>query len=252
MLMDSTQPQVETYQLMAKRASLAGVFERTGALGRQELPGFRHDDRPLQEVCLEKGFDLPKVVRALHEVDEANTLAEPQHLCAGESPVSFTDMVEHVLYWHHGYLHHELPRLTRLLSQVSKEWGDLHPELLQVEAEFAEMRDGVEIHMLKEEMVLFPVCRGLDETGAAPPVFGSAIGDAIGVMELEHGDVELSLALIRELTGGYTVPAGVDPCYALLYESLAELEADMQQHIHEERHLFAKALDVKRRFCATA
>ena len=54
---------------------------------------------------------------------------------------------------------------------------------------------------------------------------------------------EAALARMRELTDSYTPPADACPTFRGLYYGLAELERDMQIHIHLENDiLFPRAL----------
>ena len=57
----------------------------------------------------------------------------------------------------------------------------------------------MEVHMKKEELILFPAIR----KGGAP-----GIENPIAVMRADHDDHAAEVAEIRRLTGGPTLPAG--------------------------------------------
>lgn len=54
------------------------------------------------------------------------------------------------------------------------------------------------------------------------------------------------MSRVRELTGGYTVPAYGCVTYSALMEGLRAFEADLHQHIHLENNiLFPRALKLE-------
>jgi regulator of cell morphogenesis and NO signaling len=97
-------------------------------------------------------------------------------------------------------------------------------------------------HLLKEEKVLFPVIQRLEAAAEMPELHCGSVINAIRVMEHEHDDAGAALARLRALTDRYTPPGDACPTYRALLEGLAELEADLHRHIHEENNvLFPRA-----------
>ena len=95
--------------------------------------------------------------------------------------------------------------------------------------------------MAKEEEVLFPAIEALARAprlaGANPP-----IAELIAALEGEHDGAGAALARLRELTGGFTPPAGACNTFRALYDGLARLESDMHLHVHLENSvLFPRA-----------
>ena len=84
----------------------------------------------------------------------------------------------------------------------------------------------MEPHLLKEEIVLFPLVRELAGATAAPSFHCGSVGNPIRVMTAEHDSVGHLLHELRVHTGGYMVPEDGCASYRALYEGLAELEAD--------------------------
>jgi regulator of cell morphogenesis and NO signaling len=61
-------------------------------------------------------------------------------------------------------------------------------------------------------------------------------------MEHEHDEAGAALARLRTLTQGYTPPEDACPTFRAMFDGLAELEADLHLHIHEENNiLFPRA-----------
>jgi regulator of cell morphogenesis and NO signaling len=102
-------------------------------------------------------------------------------------------------------------------------------------------------HMLKEEQVLFPRLKSIEEAAkigptARPAVFGSLINPIRHMME-DHDDTGELLRSIRSLTNEYRPPAGACMSFQALYSGLADLERDVHQHIHLENNiLFPRSL----------
>ena len=90
--------------------------------------------------------------------------------------------------------------------------------------------------MMKEEEILFPAIRSLEQGG---PVGGCGdhLQAPIRVMEWEHEECGQILALMRRLTQGYRLPEGACGTFAALYEGLEEIEQGLDVHIHLENHL---------------
>jgi regulator of cell morphogenesis and NO signaling len=67
------------------------------------------------------------------------------------------------------------------------------------------------------------------------------------MMMREHDDAGSALHEMREASHGYTAPADACLSYQTLYRALAELEADLHQHIHLENNiLFPRAVEMER------
>jgi regulator of cell morphogenesis and NO signaling len=101
--------------------------------------------------------------------------------------------------------------------------------------------------MIKEEAILFPMCKLLETATVAPHFHcGGTIQNPIRVMEQEHQDAGDALAEMRALTHDFTPPADACNTFRVLLDSLAELEADMHWHVHKENNiLFPRAAAVE-------
>jgi regulator of cell morphogenesis and NO signaling len=65
----------------------------------------------------------------------------------------------------------------------------------------------------------------------------------ISVMVHEHDGAGEALARLRELTGGYVVPAEACTTWRALWHGLAALETSLHEHIHLENNvLFPRVL----------
>jgi regulator of cell morphogenesis and NO signaling len=116
--------------------------------------------------------------------------------------------------------------------------------MVKVNEIFQTFKTQLELHMDKEEMVLFPGIVATEATGSAQ-IFGcgGGIEHPIEVMNKEHDDAGGALCAMRILTNDYAPPADACTTYKVLLFSLAQLESQMHQHVHKENNiLFPRAL----------
>jgi regulator of cell morphogenesis and NO signaling len=182
----------------------------------------------LGEACAAAGLDVESVIAEIQ--DEAARPGQFERWDARPLP----EVIDHILEHFHEPHRRELPRLlamARKVEEVHAQKGTCPHGL----AEHVErMGEEMELHMQKEEQVLFPLLRsGQGRTAAAP----------IQVMEQEHREHGRNLERLRELTNDYTPPPEACGTWNALYLGLAELERELMEHIHTENNiLFPRAL----------
>jgi regulator of cell morphogenesis and NO signaling len=182
----------------------------------------------LDHACARIGLDVSAVVA---ELDTAAPAGD-NHSCTEMTPA---ELVRHLVDVHHTYLHAELPDVDQVAQKVLDVHGRRHPELHEVRALVAALRNDLEPHMLKEERILFPATLEL-LGGPAQFPFGS-IANPIRMMRIEHDRAGKILTRLRTTTNDYTVPDDGCASYRSLYQRLAELEHDTHLHVFEENHL---------------
>lgn len=228
-------------QLVAENPAAARIFEQAGidyCCGGQ---------RSLEEACAKAKMSCAEVADLLEQAAAQRTSADRDWLAAGQA-----DLVEHIVNTHHAYVRSEMPRLEALLVKVRGVHGENHPELAQIAGIFREVAQEMTMHMMKEEQILFPYIVDLEKAaqgkGRAPiPMFGT-VQNPVRMMMQEHDSAAGNLRRIRELSGGYTPPAGACASYGVLYEALAAFEADLHQHVHLENNiLFPRAIEMEER-----
>src|SRR5690606_17176168 len=105
------------------------------------------------------------------------------------------------------------------------------------------LKDELEEHMGKEEGVLFPWIRGLEQGKGEPPFPGMSMDKPIACMEHDHDNAARALEQMRDLSSDYTCPPEACNTYKVLYSGLDNLEKDLHVHVHKENNiLFPKAL----------
>jgi len=225
-------------ELVVERPSRARVFEK---LGIDYCCGGK---KPLQQACRERNLDYSAVASQL----EQEQAAAPARGERNWASASVTDLCDHVEQTHHQYLKQELPRLEFLTTKVATRHGDARPALVEVRRVFAELKAEMDAHMMKEERVLFPLCRRLDAADELPPAAPcGSVGNPIAVMISEHEHAGDAVARIRALTDNYSCPPDACNTYRALFDALEHLERDLHEHVHKENNiLFPKAIRLER------
>ena len=192
---------------------------------------------PLEDACVRAGVEPAAV---LQEIETASAQT-PDATDWQNAPID--TLIDHILQTHHVYMKTELPRLESMLAKVASVHGDRLPALAPV---FGPLKQELEGHLMKEEMVLFPLIRVLAEANRsglpAPPSHCGSVRNPLRVMLMEHDHAGDALGDLRRLTNNYTLPEGACNTFRALYHGLTEMEADLHQHIHLENNiLFPRA-----------
>ena len=214
--------------LVTQRPALARELER------RSLDYCCGGQRTLAEACANQGLDADETVAALSTVPGGDIAS-----WATFGPV---ELVDHLEATHHAYLHEEFPRLTALADKVAQVHGGWHPELLEVQRLYAELRDDLEPHLAKEERVLFPMIRELAAADTAPTFHCGTLRNPISAMVREHDRAGELLEQLRSVTEGYVLPDDACASYTALYRGLEELEVDTHLHVHKENNLLFPAV----------
>ncbi|WP_028030742.1 hemerythrin domain-containing protein [Gemmobacter nectariphilus] len=138
------------------------------------------------------------------------------------------ELTRHIETRYHARHRAQLPRLAELAEKVETvHFGDEHvPEGLS--EVLRRMIGAMEVHMKKEELILFPAIRKGDMPGIENP---------IAVMRADHDDHDREIAEIRRLTANLNLPQGACRTWSALYAELAEFIDELQEHIRLENEV---------------
>lgn len=221
-------------ELVVERPSRARVFEK---LGIDYCCGGK---KPLAQACNEKGLSLDAVWQALNDAE--NQVASGRDW----NTAGLGELADHIEQTHHAWLKQELPRLEFITGKVANRHGPNHPELVEVHEVFMGLKAELDQHMMKEERILFPLCRQIESSDGPMQSHCGSVANPIRVMVMEHEDAGDALARMRELTHDYTPPADACNTFRAMLDGLRELELDMHQHIHKENNiLFPRAVEAE-------
>ena len=143
------------------------------------------------DECQTAGVDPGLVQQKLEAV--FSSAASASRAIEQSSP---TEIIDHIVTTHHAFTRDELGRLGPLMEKVARKHGDAHSELIEIQEKLYILNNELLPHMAKEEMVLFPYIKELDNATtrgriAAPPHFGT-VRNPVRMMMFEHdaaGDI---------------------------------------------------------------
>lgn len=221
----NTVPQLESSmsvgELAVLHAGASRVFHRHG------LDYCCGGQVSLSEACAAKNLDADALIKEIQA--EAG---EPAFRRWDSEPLY--DLLDHILETYHEAHRAEVPRLIEMAKKVERVHAAKETCPKGVASHLERMAVELEMHMQKEEQVLFPMIRGGNGHLASMPV---------QVMEQEHHDHGANLQKLRSLAHNYEAPAEACGTWRALYLSLDQLERDLMAHIHlENTVLFPRAL----------
>ena len=202
----------------------------------------------LDEACRTAGIDVEVVLAQL-------TADAPAECAAADDPAALglAELADHIERQHHFYLRAMLPRLGDMIDKVAHVHGDSYSWLYDLKQAFHGLRADLEMHMLKEESILFPLMRELEAAVELPSFDCGSIANPIAAMEHEHEHASKALRSLRRLSDNFALPRGACQTFRGLMVGLAELEEDLHQHIHKENNiLFTRASEAEQRLRGAA
>jgi regulator of cell morphogenesis and NO signaling len=161
--------------------------------------------------------------------------------------MSLSELCNYIVETHHTYVKKELPQIYFYLRKVAGKHGERHPELHKIFQLFSNVKEEMESHMQKEELILFPRIKELDKLTSGEEanlkLSIAYLQAPIDVMEMEHDFAGSTMNEIRNLTNNYTPPQDACTTYRLSFEALKSFEQDLHQHVHLENNiLFPKSI----------
>ncbi len=129
---------------------------------------------------------------------------------------------------YHARHREQLPRLAEMAEKVENVHVGEHDVPEGLSAILRRMIGELEVHMKKEELILFPAIR----KGGGP-----GIENPIAVMRADHDDHATEVAEIRRLTADLPLPLGACGTWTALYAGLNEFISDLEEHIRLENEV---------------
>lgn len=226
-------------EIVAKNFQTAKVFEKYG------IDFCCKGNRPLNKAAEDKKINVKELINEL--VNSSNTGNNSQERY---DEWELTFLSKYIINNHHAYVKEAIPRIQEHLNKVENRHGKTHPHMIAVNELFQKISDELISHMLKEEKVLFPIVKYLEDCklfNERPKTGGyKTIQNPINAMEREHDGAGNIMAEIRNLTGNYTLPEDACTTFTLTYKELEEFEQDLHKHVHLENNiLFPKAIKLE-------
>ena len=143
--------------------------------------------RPLEEACNAANLSVDQVLDSLEAAEKASQISPGARYWQTEP---LAELVAHISNTHHKCTREEMSRLGPLFAKVCSVHGKNHPELNNKRAVFHGLAQEPTMHMMKEEMMLFPYIVRMEEAviqkePILPPPFGT-VQNPVTMMEHEH------------------------------------------------------------------
>ncbi len=138
------------------------------------------------------------------------------------------DMTRFIEHFYHARHREALPRLAALAAKVERVHAATDGVPSGLSALLHKMIGQMEVHMKKEELILFPAIR----KGGAP-----GIERPIAVMRDDHDEHSADISRLRELTQNLTPPPSACGTWTTLYSELAAFIRELEQHIRLENEV---------------
>jgi regulator of cell morphogenesis and NO signaling len=222
-------------QIVKENYQTASVFEK------YNLDFCCKGKRSLKQACDENNLPTELIVEEV-----SNLLNQEAQQEVDFDKLSLSELIDYIVSTHHAYTKRELPQILAYLQKVSSKHGERNPELYLIFESFSELKEEMEMHMKKEELILFPGIKELERGNKSQG--DSNIQAPISVMEDEHDHAGRCLEQMRQLSNNYTPPADACTTYRLSFSALQAFERDLHQHVHLENNiLFPKAIEIYNR-----
>lgn len=203
--------------------------------------------KTLSEVCKDKNIDETLLLKDLEAISHT---AEDANM-ASMSPL---DLISHIKTVHHEYIRTHTPIILQYLEKIYRVHGSRHPELQKVYEEFMQLSSEMEMHLYKEENILFPYIISLykEDGESTKSMPFSTVRQPIAMMEHEHDDAGATLHNISNITNNLTPPSDACNTYKIAFEKLKDYEKDLHKHVHLENNiLFPNAIAKERNIIIT-
>ncbi len=230
--MKTIAPEITVGELVRAVPARARIFEN---LGIDYCCGGK---KPLAEVCRAKNLDPATVVAMLAALDGAADSPS-----ANPDTMSLTELCDHIERAHHDWLREELPRLDFMTRKVPMVHGDHEPRLHEIRQVFESFQSEIVSHTREEEEQVFPAIRKLESAKANRAEAVASLKAAFAKLESEHEKAGAALERFSALSDRYTPPDWACNTFRAMFDTLAQLERNMHQHVHKENNvLFPRAL----------
>jgi len=225
-------------EVVTKNIKTADVFKKNG------IDFCCGGNVSVKEICDKKSVDYDNLKAQIEAIESK----VDRNLNYDSWDLDF--LADYIVNTHHKYVTEANDLIAQYSNKVAKVHGDHNPEVIEINDLFMAIANELNMHMHKEEMILFPFIRQLanaKKSGQSidPPHFGT-IQNPINMMEMEHVDAGDIMKQITELSNNFTPPEHACNTYRALYAKLEEYQDDLFEHIHLENNiLFPKAIKLE-------
>ena len=114
----------------------------------------------IAEACLKKKVSPRKLESALLKIDPVNNSNERVNFSEGTVNL----LIDHLVGHHHRYVRAYIPFMQKYLAKMEKVHADNNSEITDLETLFSKLAESLIKNMDKEERLLFPFIRKLEDS----------------------------------------------------------------------------------------
>lgn len=169
------------------------------------------------------------------------------------SNATINELLEYIEQDHHK-IKEKLLKLQTLIEQAAKQQKEPFSSIIGSLQEFYPVfKTKMENHFAKEERMLIPYIRQMDESDRNPSIKHefhiSSIKNPISQIEYDHEETEhVMFAKISTITSSYQLPENAGNAFKALYDGLKDIETNIRKHIYlEDKILFPWAIELELR-----
>jgi regulator of cell morphogenesis and NO signaling len=187
----------------------------------------------LAETCQEKQINPETILKSLAETaphDEDSFVS-----------VQLGALSDDIVARHHSFVREQGGRILPLLEKVCQVHGQREPRLLAIKTVFQDLHQDLLLHMQKEERVLFPFCKELENSQVGVEMHCGSVANPIQMMLYEHDLAAEQMKQLQFLSEQFTPPNWACNSFLALYQALKDYHQDLEIHMHLENNLLFPA-----------
>ncbi len=167
------------------------------------------------------------------------------------SKASLIELVEYIEQ-HHRKIKEKMLKLQPLIEQAAELQEDQYSSTFgSLQKFYPVFKTKMENHFAKEEQILIPYIRQMDESsrnaGTKLEFHSSSIKNPISQLEYDHDQTEnVMFDKLRTITNNYHLPPNAGNAFKALYDGLKDIETNISEHINlENKILFPWAIELE-------
>lgn len=200
----------------------------TAIFRKYQLDFCCNGQKSLVTAAAERHVDTDQII------SELAALRSIQNDPASPANQSNHDLIQHILTRYHEVHRQQLSELIALAERVEQVHRKSPECPTGLTEHLQDMLDSLDLHMKKEEQVLFPMIEaGYLEQAELP----------VAAMRYEHEEHGDALETLDHLTNHITLPDGACNTWTALYLGLQTFKEDLMEHIHLENNVLFDRID---------